>query len=980
MVSGSSASRRRVHVDGADKRPPPPGTQGDLRQPRRQNPPDPASPPIEPRVFAENLSESGRIHHLNEGERVAIERVQSVAQRFRSLELALPFMRTQSESEHAKRVQQFRSLSKSQQTQLTTEEERSHATASEAARSTLNQIIDDLAPGAASAPWPNLIDAADGSLPARHFRVGQISSGPAQGLPALVPLVDGAGWFVSGDEEQRNAMVLGALTRLVAQCPIKHLSITVFDPRLSGQVGRFVGLRRIRGSSFPTPATDPNEFAMSVERTISQAAVNAELAVSSGVSSLGDLWRNADVPEGTLSVVVVLDYPFGIDERLQQQLVRAAKVGGRTGVSLLVATDEAVTPAAEVHIDDLRSALVDLRVQGGNLTAPQFNAGVSIEIDPRPDDEVISSVVELSAIRSSSVAGPLIPLIELLEADIKSPWKHSAAAGLGVVIGRSGRDPMTLDLRTENPPLPNLLIGGAVGQGKSNLLLSIIYGFATRYSPDELELYLLDFKRGLEFKRFDADSHGEAWLPHTKVLGLESNHAFGVAVLQHVHDEMERRSDLFKSVNAGSIDEYRGTTKALMPRVLLVIDEFHVLFEGDEGYVDTCVELTEALAKQGRAYGIHLLLASQTISGIRGLAVKGDAIFGQFPLRMSLKNTPGESQAILSQGNKAASELTYRGEAILNKNFGGNPELDNIRGTIAFAEPSAMAQLQRDLWTLRHGERPVLFMGNDFAELDPTSLGEHRRLSALQDSADGLSIWLGRPVAVSAEPRVHHMAPDADQAVAIVGADETLARAALLTMIMTACHSLAGGGTLTVLDGNGETGQAWFEQANDYATECGVPVNVLAQQDIAAFLREAVAQRMDSGASGHDLIVGLGLQRVRGMDEEVQGDDGNEDEYVPPGPSGRTALRRLAEEGAIHGMYLIGWWHNLRTLEVDLSYEPGVALFVTADLGRDDLKSIAGPSVSRVDGRPRLGIHDRSGEGLETVVPYADPNASGVPA
>ena len=201
MVSGSSASRRRVHVDGADKRPPPPGTQGDLRQPRRQNPPDPASPPIEPRVFAENLSESGRIHHLNEGERVAIERVQSVAQRFRSLELALPFMRTQSESEHAKRVQQFRSLSKSQQTQLTTEEERSHATASEAARSTLNQIIDDLAPGAASAPWPNLIDAADGSLPARHFRVGQISSGPAQGLPALVPLVDGAGWFVSGDEE-----------------------------------------------------------------------------------------------------------------------------------------------------------------------------------------------------------------------------------------------------------------------------------------------------------------------------------------------------------------------------------------------------------------------------------------------------------------------------------------------------------------------------------------------------------------------------------------------------------------------------------------------------------------------------------------------------------------------------------------------------------------------------------------------------------
>ena len=76
-----------------------------------------------------------------------------------------------------------------------------------------------------------------------------------------------------------------------------------------------------------------------------------------------------------------------------------------------------------------------------------------------------------------------------------------------------------------------------------------------------------------------------------------------------------------------------------MPRVVLIIDEFHVLFEGSDAEVENAVLYLTKLAKQGRAYGIHLLLASQTISGVSALSTKVDAIFAQFPLRMSLKNT-----------------------------------------------------------------------------------------------------------------------------------------------------------------------------------------------------------------------------------------------------------------------------------------------------------------------------------------------------
>ena len=55
-----------------------------------------------------------------------------------------------------------------------------------------------------------------------------------------------------------------------------------------------------------------------------------------------------------------------------------------------------------------------------------------------------------------------------------------------------------------------------VGTGKSNLLLDIIYGLATRYSPAEFELHLLDFKNGLEFARFAPDARGDNWPPHVR--------------------------------------------------------------------------------------------------------------------------------------------------------------------------------------------------------------------------------------------------------------------------------------------------------------------------------------------------------------------------------------------------------------------------------------------------------------------------------
>ena len=52
---------------------------------------------------------------------------------------------------------------------------------------------------------------------------------------------------------------------------------------------------------------------------------------------------------------------------------------------------------------------------------------------------------------------------------------------------------------------PHWLVGGRSGAGKTAFLMNVLYGLCTRYDPDELALYLLDFKPGGAFARVRAD-------------------------------------------------------------------------------------------------------------------------------------------------------------------------------------------------------------------------------------------------------------------------------------------------------------------------------------------------------------------------------------------------------------------------------------------------------------------------------------------
>ena len=893
----------------------------------------------------------------------------------------LPRLRDETARRGAERADELRAAAARSAAGRAAAEEQKAEAARAATRRELDGLLSRIAPGAAGAPASALPTAGPGTGRPTHVLAGTTGAEGEDGLPVVLPLWDRTGWYVTGDADRTAALALAVATRSIALFPTKHLGIHVFDARLTGTFGPLAPIRDASSETFPPPSADPAAFSERVARIMDQANRNAEAVGVAGKADLGDLWSGLDLPEGRREVIVVLGYPFGIDERLQGQLVQLAATANRSGVTLVICeADHHVTPARGVDPDQLAAGLLRVGVGSQTLEAEGYPPGM------RPADPVSADdarrVVEDATARASSVTGPTIPLTRLLADDLERPWERSSASGLDVVVGESRRQLLGISLRTQNPPHPNLLIGGSVGTGKSNLLLDIIYSLAVRYGPDELEMHLLDFKQGLEFARFAADESGQGWLPHVKVLCLESDLPFGVAVLRSVEAELDRRSALFKASGVSSIDDFRAAGRTL-PRLLLIIDEFHVLFEGDDELIDGSVQITSHLAKQGRAYGVHLILASQTISGIQSLATRGDSIFAQFPLRMSLKNTVAESQAILAQGNKAAADLTYRGEVVVNRNFGGDPDGSNILGTAAYAEPERMAEVQRRLWERGHSEPPMMFVGSAYAEWDD------QIMTAVPTGDDTLPLVVGRPLAVDTRPRVITLTPDADQGVAVVGRRAELADAVLASMTRSALPTLAErGGTLVLLCCD-PTLPAWAAELTGQAEVAGVPARVVVRDEVAAYLREELARRLsDRVTSAPVLLVGIGMQRARDMDamssDVLEGATGvNEaadyfasqvalaDRSLNEPRSARETLQDAVRNGAMNGVHVIASWSTLRTMEQDLgSTYPGVGYVVTAGLGGDDLKIVAGVTARPPQGHPRVGCYDQAEGSFSTLVPY----------
>jgi hypothetical protein len=224
------------------------------------------------------------------------------------------------------------------------------------------------------------------------------------------------------------------------------------------------------------------------------------------------------------------------------------------------------------------------------LNAPVF-------LDEDPPAHLIDAVCQELA--ESSASATRITLADLLP---DSGEQGDTADGLSTTVGHDGDRSVVLHF---NDLTPHWMVGGRSGAGKTAFLINVLYGLCARYRPDELALYLLDFKEGVSFAEFVPTQRDRTWLPHARAVGVESDREYGLAVLRELDAEMTRRSVAYKRAGVTKFAELRAVVAGEgrgkpMSRIVCVIDEFQVLLAGNDPMAAEAVGLLESLARKGR--------------------------------------------------------------------------------------------------------------------------------------------------------------------------------------------------------------------------------------------------------------------------------------------------------------------------------------------------------------------------------------------
>lgn len=256
---------------------------------------------------------------------------------------------------------------------------------------------------------------------------------------------------------------------------------------------------------------------------------------------------------------------------------------------------------------------------------------------------------------------------------INTMWLNKTINGINLRPGHINADRGKFTGIQLNDEAVHGLIVGRTGSGKSVFINQLIMSLVTEYAPWELDVYLADFKK-VELGRYmnisEAYSGDNRYTPHVKACAATSEIRYVVSMLRYITDCMNARNELFTRLGVTKIKDFRNTYGVVLPRVILIIDEFQQLFkEATSKEEDEIQFLLNSITKLGRSTGFHLIFASQEMSG----TLVGDTL-SNFKVRMALPCNKDISASIL--GNTQASELDV-GYVYINKESG--EESQNIK-------------------------------------------------------------------------------------------------------------------------------------------------------------------------------------------------------------------------------------------------------------------------------------------------------------
>ena len=714
-------------------------------------------------------------------------------------------------------------------------------------------------------------------------------------------------WIDDYDRADSVQFAQFAIANALAHTAPGQLEVLVFDDALRGIAAPFQEVNS-GGEKILRHVNDVQELNETIKYL--HEHVRSVLNVIQGrTESLLDFRQQLSPKvEGFKLVVLSTIYDLLSDE-IKDKLTVLLKAGPAAGVTFLI-------HSMTLGVNELVLGLSQ-QCQVDGSTVLDERSGVRGRFDPQSADELIAvSRRVASAVASAQVEPVAFSEVQPLDA----PWSQSSRDGISFAVGTYGMSTIEVTLGDELNQRHNALITGAVGQGKSNLISVVVHSLCQRYSPSEVEFYMLDFKEGVTLQAFAPDPSTGSFLPHARVLGLDADREYGVNVLRHLFAIYRQRMATFKASGVQNIRQYRlADPEAVMPRIVAVIDEFQMLFADQDTVATTASDLIVKGARLFRACGIHFILASQTIGsgGMLG-GTTGQALFAQIPVRLALKNSLAESHATLGLKNDAASHIRSR-EAIVNLDYG---ELSsNRKTTIAYADDAILAELRTAWWQHAQGTvtPPEVFEGEHRLNLRD----DERFLTNLPSR----HAMLGRRISVGAAPLTIDLTTDVGRNLALLGTGP--GHAVLLNAALSLLHSTPTA-ELVLLDLIND----WPSPARDATrtdfeqelTKLGSIYRLVDKHQADALIDELVeraATTADDASAPPVYIIGFGLERWR---------------------SDTTKIKTLFANGPLAGIHFLGWWNKYSSFKAmvglggDNNFDIRIAMHLDHSSAREAFK------------------------------------------
>ncbi len=778
----------------------------------------------------------------------------------------------------------------------------------------------------------------------------------------------------SGDGADQATRTLNAISlRLLASQPPGRASFVFIDPVGLGK--DFAGLMHLAdyeesliNHRIWTQSTQIEERLAELNEHIEKVI---QMYLRNEFANLAEYNAQAGTIAEKYRFLVIAGFPASISETACKRLHSIASSGARCGVHLFIHRDTRLAVPDAALEEELRRACTRVVWRDGGFHLENVTRGAdSVSFDAPPvaeDESVLVHRIGKASIDSNRVQ---VPFSHITPPEGEM-WTSATADELRVPIGRTGAKKLQM-LAIGKGTRQHALVAGKTGSGKSTLFHVIITNLALWCSPEEVEFYLVDFKKGVEFKCYATRK-----LPHARVIAIESDREFALSVLQRLDAELKRRGELFRVAGSQDLAGYKRTPGHVpMPRSLLLIDEFQEFFTEDDAVAQEASLLLDRIVRQGRAFGIHVILGSQTLGGAYTLA---RATLGQMVIRIALQCNEADAHLIMDDDNPAPRLLTRPGEGIYNDHA----------GALAANSPFQIVWLpedERDAALDRVAERagknapaPIVFEGNA-----PADVRDNPALKSLPSVWPATrpataKAWLGAPNSIKGPTEAVFQRQSGSHLLIVGQAAERALSLLGISLVSLASQYPPDGVEFVVLDPHSyDTGANGFLQR--IAESLPHKIRIGGPAEAAELLAELnVDLEKRAPSSGKDapeiFLIVHDLQRFKALrpDDEFRFymDD---DASAAVAPS--AAFANLLGEGGPAGIHVLAatdTWNNVSRWiprKLMAEFEMRVLLQMSAN---DSANLIDSPAATTLGLHRALFYNEHQGT-LETFRPYAMPD------